>query len=95
MGLIINYHVYQETEKQLMAYKSGGNTRQTDFILCRTRRKNLKEIENCKDILGVAVAPQHRLIVADAWFITAKKKDIKIMTPKIKWSKLSDPFLIG
>ncbi|KAK3548456.1 hypothetical protein QTP70_013155 [Hemibagrus guttatus] len=50
---------FQKREEHRVTYKSGGRSTQVDYILCR--RGNLKEISNCKVVVGESVARQHRM----------------------------------
>ena len=53
---------FNKNEEHLITYKSGGNSSQIDFIM--TRRADLKEMRDCKVILGEEVVSQHRLLCA-------------------------------
>ncbi|KAK3535499.1 hypothetical protein QTP70_016921, partial [Hemibagrus guttatus] len=68
-------------------YKSGGRRTQVDYILCR--RGNLKEISDCKVVVGVSVARQHRMVVCRMTLMVCKTKRSKIeIEKKTKWWKL-------
>ncbi|KAK3535145.1 hypothetical protein QTP70_004799 [Hemibagrus guttatus] len=56
MGVVNTY--FQKREEHRVTYKSGGRRTQVDYILCR--RGNLKEISDCKVVVGESVARQHR-----------------------------------
>ncbi|KAK3531759.1 hypothetical protein QTP70_028291 [Hemibagrus guttatus] len=75
MAVVNTY--FQKREEHRVTYKSGGRRTQVDYILCR--RGNLKEISNCKVVVGESVARQHRMV--------CKKKRSKI-EKKTKWWKL-------
>ncbi|KAK3562881.1 hypothetical protein QTP86_011114 [Hemibagrus guttatus] len=67
--------------------KSGGRSTQVDYILCR--RGNLKEISECKVVVGESVARQHRMVVCRMTLMVCKKKRSKIeIEKKNKWWKL-------
>ncbi|KAK3506621.1 hypothetical protein QTP70_011150 [Hemibagrus guttatus] len=68
-----------------VTYKSGGRRTQVDYILCR--RGNLKEISDCKVVVGESVARQHRMVVCRMTLMVCKKKRSK-MEKKTKWWKL-------
>ena len=51
------------------------------------RRRNLKEMCDCKVIVNECVAKQHRMVVCKMALMVKKKKAEKIK-PKIRWWKL-------
>ncbi|KAK3518305.1 hypothetical protein QTP86_003737, partial [Hemibagrus guttatus] len=59
MGVVNTF--FQKREEHRVTYKSGGRSTQVDYILCR--RGNLKEISDCKVVVGESVARQHRMVV--------------------------------
>ncbi|KAK3545941.1 hypothetical protein QTP70_016955, partial [Hemibagrus guttatus] len=59
MAVVNTY--FQKREEHRLTYKSGGRRTQVDYILCR--RGNLKEISDCKVVVGESVARQHRMVV--------------------------------
>ncbi|KAK3542055.1 hypothetical protein QTP86_011356 [Hemibagrus guttatus] len=66
---------------------SGGRRTQVDYILCR--RGNLKEISDCKVVVGDSVARQHRMVVCRMTLMVCKKKRSEIeIEKKTKWWKL-------
>ncbi|KAK3530294.1 hypothetical protein QTP86_023917 [Hemibagrus guttatus] len=70
-----------------VTYKSGGRRTQVDYILCR--RGNLKEISDCKVVVGESVARQHRMVVCRMTLMVCKTKRSKIeIEKKTKWWKL-------
>ena len=66
-------------------YKSGGNSTQVDYVMCR--RRNLKEMCDCKVILNEYVAKQHHMMVCKMVLMVKKKKSEKVK-PNIQWWKL-------
>ena len=52
---------FRKKEEQRVTYKSGERCAQVDYVLCR--RCNLKEISDCKVVVGKSVAKQHRIVV--------------------------------
>ncbi|KAK3574497.1 hypothetical protein QTP86_008387 [Hemibagrus guttatus] len=83
MAVVNTY--FQKREEHRVTYKSGGRRTQVDYILCR--RGNLKEISDCKVVVGESVARQHRMVVCRMTFMVCKKKRSKI-EKKTKWWKL-------
>ncbi|KAK3528737.1 hypothetical protein QTP70_011212 [Hemibagrus guttatus] len=85
MAVVNTY--FQKREEHRVTYKSGGRRTQVDYILCR--RGNLKEISDCKVVVGESVARQHRMVVCRMTLMVCKKKRSKIeMEKKTKWWKL-------
>ncbi|KAK3507804.1 hypothetical protein QTP70_000856 [Hemibagrus guttatus] len=85
MGVVNTY--FQKREEHRVTYKSGGRRTQVDYILCR--RGNLKEISDCKVVVGESVARQHRMVVCRMTLMVCKKKRPKIdIEKKIKRWKL-------
>ncbi|KAK3571184.1 hypothetical protein QTP86_004892 [Hemibagrus guttatus] len=85
MGVVNTY--FQKREEHRVTYKSGGRSTQVDYILCR--RGNLKEISDCKVVVGESVARQHRMVVCRMTLMVCKKKRSKIeIEKKTKWWKL-------
>ncbi|KAK3570045.1 hypothetical protein QTP86_009590 [Hemibagrus guttatus] len=83
MGVLNTY--FQKREEHRVTYKSGGRSTQVDYILCR--RGNLKEISDCKVVVGESVARQHRMVVCRMTLMVCKKKRSEI-EKKTKWWKL-------
>ncbi|KAK3532452.1 hypothetical protein QTP86_018458 [Hemibagrus guttatus] len=83
MAVVNTY--FQKREEHRVTYKSGGRRTQVDYILCR--RGNLKEISDCKVVVGESVARQHRVVVCRMTLMVCKKKRSKI-EKKTKWWKL-------
>ncbi|KAK3543455.1 hypothetical protein QTP70_020933, partial [Hemibagrus guttatus] len=85
MGVVNTY--FQKREEHRVTYKSGGRRTQVDYILCR--RGNLKELSDCKVVVGESVAIQHRMVVCRMTLMVCKTKRSKIeMEKKTKWWKL-------
>ncbi|KAK3551351.1 hypothetical protein QTP70_015027 [Hemibagrus guttatus] len=74
MGVVNTY--FQKREEHRVTYKSGGRSTQVDYILCR--RGNLKEISDCKVVVGESVARQHRMVVCRMTLMVCKKKRSEI-----------------
>ena len=79
MDLTIVNTYFKKNEHRVM-YKSGGKSTQVDYVMCR--RKNLKEMCDCKVILNECVAKQHRMAVFKMALMVKKKKANKVK-PKI------------
>ncbi|KAK3541400.1 hypothetical protein QTP86_024584, partial [Hemibagrus guttatus] len=85
MAVVNTY--FQKREEHRVTYKSGGRRTQVDYILCR--RRNLKEISDCKVVVGESVARQHRMVVCRMTLLVCKTKRSKIeIEKKTKWWKL-------
>ncbi|KAK3559190.1 hypothetical protein QTP86_005184 [Hemibagrus guttatus] len=83
MAVVNTY--FQKREEHRVTYKSGGRRTQVDYILCR--RGNLKEISDCKVVVGESVARQHRMVVCRMTLMVCMKKRSEI-EKKTKWWKL-------
>ncbi|KAK3526888.1 hypothetical protein QTP86_003606 [Hemibagrus guttatus] len=83
MAVINTY--FQKSSEHRVTYKSGSRRTQVDYILCR--RGNLKEINDCKVVVGESVARQHRMVVCRMTLMVCKTKRSKI-EKKTKWWKL-------
>ncbi|MCJ8736305.1 hypothetical protein PDJAM_G00258240 [Pangasius djambal] len=85
MAVVNTY--FQKREEHRVTYKSGGRSTQVDYILCR--RSSLKEISDCKVVVGESVARQHRMVVCRMTLMVCKRKRSKIeIEKKTKWWKL-------
>ena len=76
---------FRKKEEQRVTYKSGERCAQVDYVSCR--RCNLKEISDCKVVVGESVTKQHRMVVCRMTMETRKRKRMKA-EPKIRWWKL-------
>ena len=76
---------FQKRQEHRVTYKSGGRSTQIDYILCR--RCNLKEISDCKVVVGESVARQHRMLVCRMTLVVRKTKRTKA-EQRTKWWKL-------
>ncbi|KAK3566932.1 hypothetical protein QTP86_005597 [Hemibagrus guttatus] len=85
MDMAVLNTYFQKREEHRVTYKSGGRRTQVDYILCR--RGNLKEISDCKVVVGETVARQHRMVVCRMTLLVCKTKRSKI-EKKTKWWKL-------
>ena len=85
MDLAILNTYFKKKDEHRVTYKSGGKSTQVDYVMCR--RRNLKEICDCKVIVNECVAKQHRMVVCKMVLMVKKKKAEKV-NPKIRWWKL-------
>ncbi|KAK3534605.1 hypothetical protein QTP86_016752 [Hemibagrus guttatus] len=87
MDMAVDNTYFQKREEHRVTYKSGGRRTQVDYILCR--RCNLKEISDCKVVVGESAVRQHRIVVCRMTLMVCKKKRSKIVIEKkTKWWKL-------
>ena len=87
MDLAIVNTYFKKKDKHRVTYKSGGKSTQVDYVICR--RRNLKEMCDCKVILNECVAKQHRMVACKMALMVKKKKAEKVK-PKIQWWKLKE-----
>ncbi|KAK3566679.1 hypothetical protein QTP86_003189, partial [Hemibagrus guttatus] len=83
MAVVNTY--FQKREEHRVTYKSGSRRPQVDYILCR--RGNLKEISDCKVVVGQSVARQHRMVVMTLMVCKTKRSKTEI-EKTTKWWKL-------
>ena len=81
MDLAIVNTYFKRKDEHRVTYKSGGKSNQVDYVMCR--RRNLKEMCDCKVILNECVAKQHRMVVCKMVLMVKKKKAEKVK-PKIR-----------
>ena len=79
-------YLFQKKDEHRVTYKSGRKSTQVDYVIFR--RRNLKEMCDCKIIVNECVAKQHRLVVCKI-ALKVKKKKAKKVKPKIRWWKLN------
>ena len=87
MDLAIVNTYFKKKDEHRMTYKSGGKSTQVDYVMCR--RRNLKEMCDCKVILNECVAKQHCMVVCKMALMVKKKKAEKVK-PKIRWWKMKE-----
>ena len=87
MDLAIVNTYFKKKDEHRVTYKSGGKSTQVDYVMCR--RRNLKEMCDCKVILNECVAKQHCMVVCKMVLMVKKKKAEKVK-PKIRWWKLKE-----
>ncbi|KAK3512879.1 hypothetical protein QTP70_028949, partial [Hemibagrus guttatus] len=76
MDMVVVNTYFQKREEHRVTYKSGGRSTQVEYIVCR--RGNLKEISECKVVVGESVARQHRMMVCRMTLVVCKKKRQKL-----------------
>ena len=87
MDLAIVNTYFKKKDEHRGTYKSGGKSTQVDYVMCR--RRNLKEMCDCKVIVNEWVSKQHRMVVCKMVLMVKKKKAEKVK-PKIRWRKLKE-----
>ena len=87
MDLAIVNTYFKKKDEHRVTYKSGGKSTQVDYVMCR--RRNLKEMCDCKVILNECVAKQHGMVVCKM-VLMVKKKKAEEVKPKIRWWKLKE-----
>ena len=91
MDLAIVNTYFKKKDEHRVTYKSGGKSTQVDYVMCR--RRNLKEMCDCKEILNECVAKQHRMVVCKMVLMVKKKsgeskaKDTMVETERDKLSR--------
>ena len=75
------------TKRSHRTYRSGGNESQIDFLLYP--RSKIREVEDCKTLLGESVGKQHSPVVMKI-VLCNRVSPIDRAEPKIKWWKLAD-----
>ena len=72
MDLAIINTYFKKKDEHRVTYKSGAKSTQVDYVMCR--RRNLKEMCDCKVIVNECVAKQHRIVVCKMALMVKKKK---------------------
>ena len=75
MDLAIANTYFKKKDEHRVMYKSGGKSIQVDFVMCR--RRNLKEMCDCKVIVNECVTKQHRMVACKMASMVKKKKTEK------------------
>ena len=87
MNLAIVNTYFKKKDEHKVTYKSGGKNSLVDYVMCR--RRNLKEMCDCKVIVNECVAKQHCMVVCKMALMVKKKKAEKVKS-KIRWWKLKE-----
>ena len=85
MDLAVVNIYFKKKDKHRVTYKSGGKGTQVDYVMCR--RRDLKEMCDCKVMVNKCVAKQHHMVICQMALMVKKKKAEKVQ-PKIRWWKL-------
>ena len=64
---------FKKKDEHRMTYKSGGKNTQVDYVMCR--RRNLKEVCDCKVIVNECVVKQHRMVVCKMALMVKKSRE--------------------
>ena len=75
MDLAIVNTYFKKKDEQRVTYKSGGKSTQVDYVMCR--RRDLKEMCDCKVMMNECVAKQHRMVVCKMALVVKKQKQKK------------------
>ena len=75
MDLAIVNTYFKKKDEHRVKYKSGGKSTYIDYVMCR--RRNLKEMCDCKVIVNECIAKQHRMVVCKMNLMVKKKKQKK------------------
>ena len=87
--LVIGYAIFHKRNEHLITYCSADRASQINFLL--HRRKDIKEIRNCKVIQGDHVTAQHHLLVIDLVIAVKHRQKRKVtMEKRIGWFKLKN-----
>ena len=81
MNLVIVNTYFKKKDEHSVTYKSGRKSTQVDYVMCK--RRNLKEMCDCKVIVNECVAKQHHMEVCKMALMVKKKKAEKVK-PKIQ-----------
>ena len=87
MDLAIVNTYFKQKDEHRVTYKIGEKSTQIDYVICRKR--NLKQMCDCKVIVNECFAKQHRMVVYKIALMVKKKKAEKV-NPKIRWWKLNN-----
>ena len=85
MAVLNTYFTKKDEHK--ITYKSGGRRTQIDYMLYR--RKSLKDVADCKTLVGEQVTSQHRTVVCKIQLETRPKRPAPVK-PRIRWWKLKE-----
>ena len=89
MDLAIVNTYFNKKDEHRVTYKSREKSSQVDYVMCR--RRNLKEMCDCKVIVNECVAKQHRIVVCKMALMVkgreSKAKDTMVETEGDKLSR--------
>ena len=72
MNLTVVNTYFEKKDEHKLKYKSDGKSTQVDYVMCR--RRDLKEMCNCKVMVNARVAKQHRMVVCKMALMVKKEK---------------------
>ena len=72
---VVNIY-FKKKDKHRVTYKSGGKSTQVDYVMCR--RRDLKEMCNCRVMVNECLAKQHHMVVCKMALMVKKKKARKV-----------------
>ncbi|XP_064080603.1 uncharacterized protein LOC135197468 [Macrobrachium nipponense] len=78
--MVLTNAFYTKRQEHLVTYKSGGRSSQIDYFMYK--RKDLREVKDCKVIPGDHVSVQHRLVVMDLVMEIEQIRKKKMQGPK-------------
>ena len=87
MDLAVINTYFKKKYKHRVTYKSGGKSTQVNYVMCR--RRDLKEMCDCKVMVNKCVAKQHHMMICQMALMVKKKKAEEVQ-PKMRWSKLKE-----
>ena len=87
MDLAVVNTYFEKKDEHRVTYKSGEKNTQVDYVM--RRRRDLKEMCNCKVMMNQCVAKQHLMAVCKMG-LTVKKKKAEKVKPKIRWWKMRE-----
>ena len=61
MDLAVVTTYFKKTDEHSVMYKSGRKSTQVDYVMCR--RRDLKEMCDCKVVVNECVAKQHCMVI--------------------------------
>ena len=87
MDLAVVNTYFKKKNEHKVTYKSCRKSTQVDYVI--SRRRDLKEMGDCKVMVNECVAKQHRMVVCKMALMVKKKKAEKVK-PKIRCWKLKE-----
>ena len=87
MELAIVNTYFKKKDKHKVTYQYGKKSTQVNHVRCR--RRDLKEMCDCKVMMNEYVVKQHHMVVPKMALMVKKKKAEKVK-PKVRWRKLKE-----
>ena len=85
MDLAIVNIYFKKKDEHKVTYKSGGKSNPVDYVMCR--RRNLKEMCNCKIVVNECVAKQYCIVVYKMSLMVKKSGQSKAKDTMVKTEK--------